>query len=147
MAPITGGGPPVGSASGAFTGSAQSLDRVVEGWWYGYSNTGLITNAEGETTLFEFRAAVPLKLFWSPAAKIITLSQANKTFGYRLYLNDGLVWEMITVASTSSPETEQAAFYDKMFIVPRYTQVKITAQTTDDGGATFYGALTGEELG
>ena len=140
-----GGGGPVGF-SNSFTGSAQSLDRVVGGWWYGYSNTGLIDSAAGETTLFDFTAAVPLKLIWSPGANITTLAQGNKSFGFRFYLNDNKVWAAMMISTDGAPETEQAALYDKIFILPQYTKVKITAQSSDDGGCTFYGALTGEEL-
>jgi len=137
----------VGYSSGSNTVAASSLELNVLGrYWYGYNTTGPITNASGETTLFDFRAAVPLKLNWSPGAIINTLSQSNKVFGYRLYLNEVIVWAMLTIASTSNPEQEQSALVDKKFIVPQYTQVKITAQTTDDGGATFYGSLSGKDL-
>jgi len=146
MALDGGGGGGLVGVSNSFTGSAQSLARVVPGWWYGYSNTGLITNASGETTLFEFTASVSLKLIWSPGVNLVTLSQSEKTFGFRFYLDGAVAWAMMSKSSFNAPEKEQAPLYDKMFIVPRYTQVKITAQTSDDGGSIFYGAISGEEL-
>tara|TARA_Y100000310_G_C20042597_1_gene516862 strand:+ start:55 stop:474 length:420 start_codon:yes stop_codon:yes gene_type:complete len=111
---------------------------------YGYNTTGLITAASGETTLFLFETKFDhLKLYWSPGASITSLSQSNKSFGYRFYLNGVIAWQMLMISSASNPETEQAAFYDKIFIVPPRTEVKITAISSDDGGATYYGAITG----
>jgi len=143
MALIGGAGNPVGGSNPA--GLSAGLNYIGK-YAYGYNSTGLITNASGETTLFEFQAGTPLQLNFSPGANISTLSQSNKSFGYRLYLDDSLSWAMLTIASSSNPEQEQSSLVDKQFMIAQYTNVKITCQSTDDGGATFFGALSGVQL-
>ena len=123
MAPI-GGGPPVGSTGGAFTGPAQALEIVGD---FGYAYSGLVVTTDAEATLLEFKSGnfilVGQVQFLYAAAADTT---PNVDCFYKMDMNGSTILSYIDYVGSTT--RSYAGEID--IIIPPYTEIKATANMT-----------------
>jgi len=128
---IISGPPTVSVSSGSFTGAAQSLD-VYGDFVAAYS--GQIATDNSETTLLEYRSPAAIIVVTWDTAYLSTADPAGFTsdqYSFKLYFNDATIATMQHYDSSSA--TRGAGF--PSFVIPAYTNVKVTAQNTTNGTA------------
>jgi len=106
-----------------------------------FAYSGKIIVANSEITLLEFDSQIGLlkmRWEWNYTNNNDTISTDDYTF--RCYLNDLVITAAVT--STSDRFNENAKY--KMFLVPPFTAVKITAENKNTSANNFcYSTITG----
>ena len=136
MAPITGGGPPVGSGN-TFTGTAKALE--VYGDFAAAYSGGIPLNNETKTFL-SFTTGNYLLVAQTQTTVKITDMAANKMVRTKISLNGAQIMDMAPQTNATSGFGDLDPMY---IIVPAYTVVLVEVQTNDTQSLNFFVTLTG----
>ena len=123
MAPI-GGGPPIGSTGGAFTGPASSLE-ILDNFAYCY--TGVVGVAGTELSVVDTNTGNYYML-----AKIQAYSPmvANERYLLKIKLNGSTVVSTVTHLGVPAPQySDQSPF---LILIPSYTRLEVTLENQEE---------------
>ena len=132
MAEILGAGNP-------FTGPAQALE-VSGDFAYGYSGEILINN--NTVTMFEFTTGNYLFVgSFSYGVDQNASLAGSRLIGFTISMNGAKIMQLVTQTTSAYPMIDIDNNYDMIF--PKYSQIKIESETTNDGNVPTFGILTG----
>ena len=138
MAPI-GGGPPVGSTGGAFTGPAQALE-IYGDFCAAYSGSIIVNN--NTVTCLEFTTGNFLSVVRFTQAVDYTAIGGGKFVGFTLELNGTVICTNLEQTDTGGKsENNEPQVYE--FIIPPYTEVKTSGITDSVAENPFFHTITG----
>ena len=129
MAPI-GGGPPIGSTGGSFTGPAATLE-IVGDHCMAYSGKTGCTNSPStclEFTTGNYNSVVDLQFLWLNTSDEYTGDDALMF----VYLNDASVGGMLAGSSHNLGRE------NTQFVIPPYTNVKVTGENASGGSTEHF---------
>jgi len=122
MAPI-GGGPPIGSTGGAFTGAAQALEIIGD---HVYAFTGSSAASESEQTLLEFTSPSSYVVATLTLTAPIRMTTGNITAGvvrgYQLDFNG----QTVGLYKVDSGGNDMPAYSEVGILIPSFTAVVLT---------------------
>ena len=138
MAPI-GGGPPIGSTGGTFTGPAEALE-IYGDFAAAYSGEILVNN--NTVSMFDFTTGNFLFVgtFSYGVDQNASLS-GSKLIGFTIEMNGTKIFQQVTQTSVGIPVIDIDNNYN--LIIPAYTQIKVESETTNTNNVPTYGVLTG----
>ena len=120
MAPITGGGPPVGSAGGSFTGPAQALEIYGD---FGAAYSGTFSSLNSSQTMLDFRTGNYTfvgRVHCNGAVNVADVN-AGLVDAFTVTMNGATI---ALLKTETGSERQWAAWVD--VVIPPYTQVTVT---------------------
>ena len=124
MAPI-GGGPPVGSTGGTFTGPAEALELYGD---FAAAFSGVIAVDNNLATVIKFTSG---NYIFVGGAQFFKDSITSENFEFKVNLNG----TAIVHGEWTSPMEDHSGFYPVNVIIPPYTEVEITLQNISDSAS------------
>ena len=134
MAPI-GGGPPIGSAGGAFTGAAQALEIIGD---HVYAMSGAVAASTSIQTLFSFTSPSSYVVATLTMAAPFKMAAANlvdgRIRGFQLDFNG----QTVGMYKMDSQQEDMPSVVEAQILIPPFTAVVLTC-VDDSAAATYVG--------
>ena len=141
----SGGGPL--SSSNPFTGVANTLEFIGNGIWAAWTGVNLLNDGTGALDALAFTSpGVSLNCEFQTYLDTAPLTEQNKGVLCNITFNGVQVIRSKVTISQNQSEQETPFWLPMKVVIPAFTEVVVTYECNDAGGARFSGTLVGTEI-